>query len=137
MDLDTLVLYNYIQVIGGTNTIYGNVNYDNLTQTPMDNTTLILKTLSGIEVDSVLTDIYGAYSFQGVVDENYVVEMHCNKIWGGVNASDGLAIMRHFVGMHTLSGLALIASDVDASAFINTADALMCVQRFVGLIKSC
>jgi len=136
INIDTITINNYIEVIGGSNTLYGNVNYDNSIQTPMDNMTLIIKTLSNISHDTVITDASGAYSFSGLMNENYLFEMACNKIWGGVNASDGLLVMRHFVGLNILSGLPLKASDVDASNFINTADALMCVQRFVGLINA-
>lgn len=136
LDLDTLIIQNYIDVSGGINSISGNVTYHNPAQTPIDNITLILKTLSGIEMDSVITDLNGAYTFLGVIYDDYVIEMSCKKSWGGVNASDGLEIMRHFVGLNLLVGLPLVAADVDASTFVNTSDALMCVQRFVGLINS-
>lgn len=129
---DTVTVF----VNGGSNTLFGHLSYNNNNHTAIDNTKLVLETLSGFKMDSVFTDIAGNYSLNNLIDENYVLRMHCDKAWGGVNASDALAIMRHFVGMNIITGLKLIAADVDGSSFINTTDALMCVQRFVGIINS-
>jgi len=118
------------------NTISGNIYYDNLSQTPMDNTDLILKKLSGVSRDSIITDLNGVYAYNNVLNGDYILNMQISKNFGGVNSSDALAIMRHFVGLHILTGLPLKASDVDSSNFINTIDALMCAQRFVGLINA-
>jgi len=137
-DIDTMIMQDYITVTscGGMNSITGNVNYANSVLTPIDNTTLLLETLNGILIDSIVTNTSGAYSFSGINNTDCCIGIKLNKAWGGVNAADGLAIMRHFVGLSQLNGLPLVVSDVDASTFINTTDALMCVQRFVGMISS-
>lgn len=119
-----------------TSTINGFVTYHNLIQTPIDNTWLILTTLNNNKVDSTITDMNGNYAFQGVLMNDYQISIDCQKNWGGVNASDGLAIMRHFVGFSLLTGLELLAADVDGSGYVNTSDALMCVKRFVNLISN-
>ncbi|MBP7848659.1 MAG: PKD domain-containing protein [Lentimicrobiaceae bacterium] len=54
--------------------------------------------------------------------------------WGGVNSTDALLILRHFVGLDTLEGLPLKAADTDGAGFINATDALMVAQRFAGWI---
>lgn len=118
-----------------TNTIFGNIEYYNLTQTPLDNITVKLKKISGVRLDTSSTDLYGSYLFTTIPNGDYLLDMEINKAWGGVNSSDALAIMRHFVGLNVLAGIMKDAADVDGSGYINTTDALMCAQRFVGILN--
>lgn len=54
--------------------------------------------------------------------------------WGHVNSVDALVILKTFVGTYNLEGLKEQAADVSQDWVINATDALMCSQRFVGLI---
>ena len=117
--------------------IFGNITYDNAPiSTAMNNLHTYLIDDQGILVDSTTTDANGNYLFTGVIPGTYTVEPYCTKPWGGANSSDALAIMKHFVNLQPLTGLPLLAADVDGTNYINTTDALMVAQRFVLLINS-
>ncbi len=56
--------------------------------------------------------------------------------WGGVNSTDALLIMRHFVQISSLTGLSVKAADVDNNHYINSIDALLTAKRYVGAVNS-
>lgn len=55
---------------------------------------------------------------------------------GGVNATDALRVRQHFTGAAPLVGLRLAVADVNTSASINAADALLITRRFNNLTSS-
>jgi hypothetical protein len=85
-------------------------------------------------VATTTTDANGYYQFTSLADDTYLIDGASTKPWGGGNSGDALLIMKHFVGLSTLTGLYLEAADVNADAMVNTADALNVQQRFVGMI---
>jgi len=113
--------------------ITGYVNYLNTAATAMNNTEVKLIKGSTV-VQTVTTDAYGFYQFTSLADDTYLIDGASTKAWGGGNSGDALLIMKHFVGLNTLTGLYLEAGDVNADAVVNTADALNVQQRFVGMI---
>lgn len=116
--------------------IEGNIAYKNTYNTPISNTKLLLKDDLGNTVDSVLTDANGNYMFSNLMTGQYYINPQCNKPWGGVNSTDALAAMKHFVGLIYLYGINAIAGDVDKSLYVNSADALMIQKRYINLINS-
>lgn len=90
----------------------------------------------GQAVKSTVSDNKGWYELGLEQAGNYTLHPTPVQAWGGVNATDALAMLRHFVGMDILTGLPLIAGDVDGSGYVNATDALMASQRFVGLMTS-
>jgi len=56
--------------------------------------------------------------------------------WGGVNATDALTVMRHFVDSLQLNGIHFRAGDVNVSSFLNSVDALLIARRFSGTDSS-
>jgi len=113
--------------------ITGYVNYLNVASTIMNNTQVKLIKGSTV-VSTTTTDANGYYQFTSLADDTYLIDGASTKPWGGGNSSDALLIMKHFVGLSTLTGLKLEAADVNADAAVNTADALNVQQRFVGMI---
>ncbi|MBE0640826.1 MAG: carboxypeptidase regulatory-like domain-containing protein, partial [Bacteroidales bacterium] len=130
MDTDDVTVSVY------SNTISGQVTYDNLAGTPMSNVTVYLNNDSKAVVATTTTNASGYYSFPPVVNGMYTITATTNKAWGGVNSTDALAIMQHFIKIDSLEGLALMAADVDGSGFINTTDAFNAARRFAQLINS-
>ncbi|MCX6269796.1 MAG: hypothetical protein NTU44_00985 [Bacteroidetes bacterium] len=120
---------------GNCGRIEGTVSYLNLGNTPMVNIELLLKK-NGVLNSQTTTNASGQYSFSSLADGSYSIDMNINKPWGGVNAVDALKIMKHFVQMTPLTGLYLVAADVNGSGFINSVDALNDMRRFVSLITS-
>lgn len=116
--------------------IYGNAYYDNASSTEMNNVSVDLKTLSGDNLANDITDANGEFVFTNILSGFYTFDASTAKPWGGVNATDALGIMQHFVAINTLTGMRLAAADVDASGFVNSLDALAAAQRFTLLINS-
>ncbi|MCD4680858.1 MAG: T9SS type A sorting domain-containing protein [Bacteroidales bacterium] len=118
-------------------TIDGILSYaDTLSPHQAMNATTVYLMDNLVPVDSTVTDVIGYYYFDVLQNGVYTIGAASSKQWGGGNASDALAIMRHYVGLNLLSGLAVEAADVDASGFSNTLDALYVAQRFVMMIPS-
>ncbi len=122
-------------IIGVGYTLTGQFTYANAAMTGMNNTTLILKELPNNKVDSIVVGVNGAYQFNNLWNANYSLEPVITKPWGGVNSTDALAIMKHFVGLNYLNGIYLRAADVDMSGYVNSSDALMTQKRFLGMIS--
>lgn len=115
--------------------ISGTVTYNNTANTPLVNVNVTL-TKPDNSTAAATTDANGNYSFTGLVDGNYTVAFAKTTGWGGVNSADALEVSRHFAGIITLDALSQVAGDVNASGQANNADALLIVQRYVGLISS-
>lgn len=130
MDTDDVTVSVY------ANTISGQVTYDNVAGTPMSNVTVYLNDDSKAVVATTTTDANGYYSFPPVVNGLYTITAASTKAWGGVNSTDALAIMQHFIKIDSLEGLPLAAADVDGSGFVNTTDAYNAARRFAQLINS-
>jgi hypothetical protein len=118
-----------------TRTVLGTITYNNDPSTPLNN--VIVYAIKGTDtIASSTTNQFGAYDFSNLPDGTYHLGYRCNKLLGGVNATDALLILRHFVQLAQLSGLRKICSDVDNSQYINSADALYVSKRFTGQITS-
>lgn len=119
------------------NTISGILSYNDNGSVGLPNSTINLRNLADNSlVQSTSTNNSGGFSFTGVPDGNYALQATTSVLWGGVNATDALAILKHFVGISYLSGLRLIAANVDNNTFVNSLDALVAARRFVGLITT-
>ncbi len=123
-----------IEVIpsGLSGTIEGNVNYDNPLMTSLAECLVELRE-NGVTILQTVTDDQGYYQFPGLMPGIYQLHTTTSKSWGGGNAVDALDVLRHFVGIDPLSGLRLLAADVNASGSVNSGDALLIAKRFVGL----
>ncbi|MBE0641246.1 MAG: T9SS type A sorting domain-containing protein, partial [Bacteroidales bacterium] len=115
-------------------TISGFLTYDNAASSPIPSSSVYLNQLT--PADTSLTGSGGEYSFMDVSTGWYNLSASSRRPWGGVNAADGLLIMKHFVDSLTLTGLRAGAADVNASNYVNAVDALMCNRRFTGLDTS-
>ncbi|MCX6271716.1 MAG: hypothetical protein NTU44_10945, partial [Bacteroidetes bacterium] len=96
----------------------GKVLYDNIASSPLGNIKVYLKTVNNSLLDSTLTNVNGEFSFTTMPGE-YHIGIKCSKPIGGLNSLDALIICKHFVGMDTLTGIRLIAADVDGSGKAN------------------
>ena len=136
---DQLTKINYIEVMPDDSLlVFGFLNYDNfpIPPSPMNNIKIYLNSINQIVLDSVITDAGGYYVFDQLAGgTSYIIEPYYDtKPWGGSNSGDALKIMLHFVGLDTITGLALQAADVSDDGVVNSIDALNVQQRFVGMI---
>lgn len=127
-----------IDVLPVGNTVAGQVVYDNSSQTPMPGFKIIVTSLSSKAADTIVAGSKGMFYLNNIPDGNYVISgtTDQNWGWGGVNATDALFSMRHFVELDTLMLVRLLAGDVNSSQQVNSSDALLIAQRFSGIIQS-
>ncbi|MBP7849977.1 MAG: T9SS type A sorting domain-containing protein [Lentimicrobiaceae bacterium] len=127
-----------ITVLPRGNSISGQVVYDNIHKTPMSGFGVIISSLDKSYRDTVITRPGGLFDLDSIPNGTYVIGGFSNQAWawGGVNSTDALFVMRHFVQLDTLRGIRLMAGDVNLSGAANTSDALLIGQRFAGLINS-
>ncbi len=132
---DSVTILNVVlQPLGIT--VDGTVCYDNLLQSPLSGAVVCLSDTAGNVLMTDSTDGNGCYSFSGVLPGTRVLHVTGSQPSGGVNATDALLILKHFVHLENLTGLKKDAADVDTSGSVNSIDALMVQKRFVGMISS-
>ena len=112
--------------------ISGTVTYDNAANTPLSG---VIVTLNPGGVTTT-TDASGNYTFTDVAHGDYTVTASSTAAWAGANATDALLVSNYFNGISPITGLNLVAADVNASSTVNNTDALLIVRRFVGLDNS-
>jgi hypothetical protein len=118
-----------------SNTLNGSLRYDNTAQTPITNS--IVQLLSGSTIlQTDTTSATGLFSFGNIPDGTYSLVATTTKPWGGVNATDALNVARHFSNTQLLSGLRVVAADVNGSTSINSTDALNISRRTAAVITS-
>ena len=121
----------------GAITVSGIVTYDNTTHTTMTsnnvkNTNVILASITGEKLDSVITDNSGAYIFNNVNNGSYKIFCSSNKDWGGGNPLDALIVNRTYIGTYLFTDqLKAKAADVSNDKKINPTDALLINRRYV------
>ncbi|MHC1707365.1 MAG: hypothetical protein AB9842_07560 [Bacteroidales bacterium] len=113
--------------------ISGNIQYNYSGSAPLSDVVIYLKK-DGDTVGQTVSDSLGNYSFSNLLPGNYSLECITGGSWGGGNATDGLEVLKYFVGMDTLSPLQILAADADGSENVNSVDALLILRRFAGLI---
>ncbi len=115
--------------------INGIVSYVNVQNSPITNSRVDLL-VGNTTIASTFTNNQGYYSFDSIDYTGQItVEVTCTKQSGGYNAVDALLVAKHFAALTTLTGLPLIAADVNHSGFINSVDALFILRRFAALIS--
>jgi hypothetical protein len=113
----------------------GHVKYDNAQATNLPSVSVKLLQSDSL-VAQTLTNSAGEFSFPSVLEGSYTLACSSNAPWGGVNATDALLVLKHYVGMSALSGLKAKAADVNASQYVNSIDALQAARRFAGIIST-
>jgi hypothetical protein len=118
------------------NAINGRLSYNNTLRTPLRNTKILFQDSAGSILDSTTTNNVGDYSFSGYSNGFYRVKAAPNLTWGGVNATDALAIVRHYTNYVLLQGFRLQAADVNGSNNVNNTDALLITRRYSNLVPT-
>ncbi len=131
---DQVTVYPFLPA--GQSVVFGSVNYDNVMHTPLHNVNVYLKTTSGQVISQTTTGSDGTYQFPAFPDGTYILTAGSNQPVGGINSTDGLEALKHFVHIINLQGIRREAADVDASNFVNAVDALAIQRFFVGILTS-
>lgn len=108
--------------------------------TPMPGMTVNLKNNQHLTLATAVTNAAGQYNFEDIPAGASRLEVISPYLWGGVNATDALAIQKRTVGLPVAFWLpeAFLdkVADVNISGSINSTDALFVMQRSVQLITS-
>jgi hypothetical protein len=128
----------------GVPEISGVVSYNNNYGTFMNDVDIDLRDLYGVVVQSTTTHFdlgtvqHGYYDFFNVIDGNYTTDVTTTIPYGGVNATDALAIKLHAIAQpgFVLTGLPLESADVNASGTVNATDALYVIYRTINYISA-
>jgi hypothetical protein len=118
-----------------TSSVSGMVAYANTAATPIGSVTVTLTPASATgTIITTTTSPTGTYSFANVSAGTYTLGATKTGHWGGVTGSDALIVARHAAGITgaTLTGLPLLAADVNKSGSVTAGDALLIVRRAVG-----
>jgi len=130
---DTLCFASSIPVL-----INGLVNYANSASTLLNDSTYVhlvpINPPGPVISDTV--DQNGFFEFTNPAPGTYVLMASSDRHWKGVNATDAMKAMQHYVGMIQLTGFKAKAADVNGDGWINSLDALLIARRFVGQINS-
>jgi hypothetical protein len=126
-DADINIISNLRYSIDGT------LAYLNFNRTPLGNSMVYMKDVSGVLTDSSATDQTGLYSFGEVRTGSYILYGQTNAGWGGVNATDALIINRASIQMVNLDEAQKKVADVNNSNAITATDALLALRRGLGL----
>ncbi len=115
--------------------VSGQLVYDNVDQTPLPESPVYLIVENTI-IQQTNTDSQGNFTLTSLPPGDYILTAGTSAGFGGVNSVDALLIMKHFVGLETLTGLRLQAANLNQDGSVNSIDALMAMKRFVGMITS-
>ncbi|MCX6271600.1 MAG: carboxypeptidase regulatory-like domain-containing protein [Bacteroidetes bacterium] len=114
-------------------TLEGTVTYNGNPSKPLANVTITLQPGSL----TTTTDATGFYQFTGLGPGSYTSTGTSSSPFSASNSIDALFILKHFVGIAPLYGLALLAGDVNGTGGTpNSVDALLVLKRWTGQITS-
>ena len=117
-------------------TISGTVTYPNVSNTPLSNVAIDLKTTNGTTVATTTTNASGAYSFTEVQEGNYTLSVSTSKPWNSVSASDVLLYKKHIANISLLNGIFLASGDVNGNGSLSASDVLLIRKRIAAIINS-
>ena len=111
--------------------IYGRLAYQNSVQSPLSNQSMNLRVTGGSPVGSMATTSAGLYSFQNIQAGSYTLQAQIQATAGGITTQDAFLINSYLTNPNLLSGLALQAADANGDGLVNSADALLVMQRSI------
>ncbi len=116
--------------------VSGQLRYDNIAGTALANRKVYLCTNDNAVADSTISGTDGTYRFCNMPAAFYTIRVDGEASGGGINNIDALLILQHYTEIQNLTGLRLLAADVNNSGYVNSLDALMVQRRYVELIST-
>ena len=114
--------------------ILGSLRYNRTAFTPLAGTQIQLR--RGAQLMATATTDAGGQFDLGVVDTGfYQIEYSNAPAWRGVNSTDALEVLRYFGGSISLTGLNLLAGDVNARGLVNAMEAQTIARRTIRLVN--
>ncbi len=135
MEIDYLRVYQDSLDLPGPLVVRGMLRYGHPQGAALNAGSVVLRQYGDWAGDTAIGTA-GQFGFYGLAAGLYGIEPRISVPWGGVNASDALRVIQHFGGSQPLTGLPLLAADVNGSQTVNASDGLLIAQRYTGLIGS-
>ncbi len=121
----------------------GFVTYDNIVSQGMNGVNISLYNslgnLVGSPVTTATNGTHGYYQFSAVPQDYYTMMVQTSAPWAGtpyVSGLDALLVELHTAGVYPLSGINLMAANVNGGPTVNATDALLIKKRVIGEISS-
>jgi len=111
-------------------TLSGSVYFWGNSSNPVEGVTV---TLEGAGTRTAHTDNNGEFTLSQLPLADYQLSFSKVGEQDGISALDAALVLRHFVGLETLSGPSLIAADVDRNGQVSPMDAFRILQHSAGL----
>jgi hypothetical protein len=108
--------------------ITGTLTYDNTASTPLNATTVYLKSTAGAILETATTDASGNFLLYAV-DGTYILDANCTKAWGGVGLPDVIQLRRFIAAQLTPTALQTKAGDVNKSGNLSVQDVIFLRQK--------
>jgi hypothetical protein len=89
--------------------------------------------LSGVSTGNAIVVAGGTYAFPGLANGGYQVRANVSMASGGITTADAFLINTYLSNPTSLSGLAIQAADANGDGLVNSADALLVLQRSINL----
>lgn len=116
--------------------VTGSVRYKNSDSTLLPSCKVYLWNNENNKIDSTVTNTSGQFEFTSINPGEYNITAKPVHSWGGINSVDALLALKHFTHISTLTGLPLLAADVNGIQGVNTMDAYLIQRRFLNYISS-
>lgn len=116
--------------------VSGDVSYINNSQGyPVDSVLVVLKDKNSEKIFTALSGADGRYVINDVLPGTYIITASKNGHWSNVNSADALLIAKFFSNLISFNNLQVCAADFNNNGAVNTTDALMVMNKFVGIIS--
>ncbi len=114
--------------------ISGAVLYDGIPEFGLANCNIRIKNNENLITYTKTSDANGNFTFTNIPYGEYSISFQSNLALSSVNAADALQVVKYYVGMTELDEFQLIAANVNNNKVVNSGDALLILQRYLGII---
>ncbi len=114
--------------------ISGTILYDGIPEFGFANCTIMLKNNEHLITYAQTSDVNGNFIFTNIPYGDYSISFQSNIKLSSVNAADALQVVKYYVGLQELDENQLLAANVNNNKVVNSGDALLILQRYLGII---
>ncbi len=118
-----------------SSSINGTIIYKGIPEFGLSNCIIELTNTANDYNYSVETDANGNFTLNNIPFGEYNILFIPQTNIKSINAADALIVVRYFAGLEILNELQLLAANVNNNNLVNSGDALLILQRYLGVIN--
>ncbi len=118
-----------------SSSINGTIIYKGIPEFGLSNCIIELTNTANDYNYSVVTDANGNFTLNNIPFGEYNISFIPQTNIKSINAADALIVVRYFAGLEILDELQLLAANVNNNNLVNSGDALVILQRYLGIIS--